>query len=191
MEYIRNLAWIEQNLGNVETSAELYLKAFAIDSIILPDLWNYIYSGQHDQAYKWAKKRGEFSFWNTTNAKGYIFWNAGEHERAENLLNQHIEAQEPFMRLSYLWVSAGDLHMDLAPAYAFLGHNDKTYKVLDELVEMPNSLPLEWLNRIRLNPMFDVLREEERFQDILQKMEDEYKAEHERVGKWLEETGSI
>ena len=37
--------------------------------------------------------------------------------------------------------------------------------------------------------MFAGIRNEERFQKVLQKTEAKYQAEHERVRKWLEEQG--
>ncbi len=40
---------------------------------------------------------------------------------------------------------------------------------------------------IKNDPLFDSIREEERFQKILQIIEAKYQAEHERVRKWLEE----
>ena len=39
--------------------------------------------------------------------------------------------------------------------------------------------------------MFPSIRNEERFQKILQNMERKYEAEHERVKKWLEEQGML
>jgi hypothetical protein len=39
--------------------------------------------------------------------------------------------------------------------------------------------------------LFDNIRNEDRFQKILQSMEEKYQAEHERVRKWLAEQGML
>ncbi|MCK5137461.1 MAG: hypothetical protein KAR19_16875 [Bacteroidales bacterium] len=38
-----------------------------------------------------------------------------------------------------------------------------------------------------LDPLFESIRQEERFQQLVGKMEAKYQAEHERVRKWLDE----
>lgn len=40
---------------------------------------------------------------------------------------------------------------------------------------------------IKHDPLFDSIRDEDRFQKISQNVEAKYQAEHERVRKWLEE----
>ena len=54
-----------------------------------------------------------------------------------------------------------------------------------------NFCPLWWISYTKHDVLFDSIRNEERFQKILQNMEAKYQAEHERVRKWLEETGQI
>ena len=39
--------------------------------------------------------------------------------------------------------------------------------------------------------LFDSIRQDDRFQDLLLEMETKYQAEHERVRKWLEQKGEI
>jgi TolB-like protein/Flp pilus assembly protein TadD len=189
--YINRLASIEQLFGNYQKADILYRKAYEIDSTKLPDLWNYIYAGQLDAAYKWANKWDEYRpGWNT-NAKAYLHWNAGKHDQARDLLTQDIEYIEQILKESRLGVSSGDFHIRLAPAYALLGDKDKAYQMLEELNEIQNNLRLEWVNGIKLNPMFDELREEELFQKIVEHVEARYQAEYDRVKEWLEKTGRL
>jgi hypothetical protein len=54
-----------------------------------------------------------------------------------------------------------------------------------------NFYPLWWVSLIKHDPLFDSIRNEERFQMIIQNMEAKYQAEHERVRKWLEEQGML
>jgi hypothetical protein len=59
-------------------------------------------------------------------------------------------------------------------------------KYLDEFNTM-DSYPKWWLVYVKYDPLFDIIRNEERFQKILRNMEAKYQAEHERVRKWLRE----
>ena len=43
----------------------------------------------------------------------------------------------------------------------------------------------------RYNPLFNSIRNEPEFQQIVRDVEAKYQAEHERVRKWLEETGQL
>ena len=75
---------------------------------------------------------------------------------------------------------------DLAATYAFLGDKIKAYQHLDEFNKR-NFYQLWLISYAKHDPLFDSIRNEERFQKILQNMEAKYQAEHERVKKWLEE----
>jgi hypothetical protein len=44
-----------------------------------------------------------------------------------------------------------------------------------------------WLNILNYDPMFDNIRDDPEFQQIVRDMEAKYHADHERVRKWLEE----
>ena len=49
-----------------------------------------------------------------------------------------------------------------------------------------------WIRRfIKLDPLFDSIRNETEFQNIVKDMDARYQAEHERLGKWLEEQGML
>ena len=189
--YFFGLALTEHVHGNFETALKLELKAYESDTAYLPGLWNFIYTGQQDNAYRWAKKWDEYRPMGHIIAKGYIFWNAGEHEKAQALFEQRINELEGYIASPSLPTSAGDFHMRLAPLYAFTGDKEKAYRVLDELIRQHNTYPSEWIVSMKHNPMLDNLREEERFRRILQIMEDRYQSEHRRVEKWLKKTGRL
>ena len=74
--------------------------------------------------------------------------------------------------------------------YAFLGDKEKAYQYLDEF-NKKNIYPIWWVTFIKHDPLFDSIREEDRFQKISQNVEAKYQAEHERVRKWLEEQGDL
>jgi len=43
----------------------------------------------------------------------------------------------------------------------------------------------------KINPLFESIRNEPEFQQIVRDVEAKYQAEHERVRKWLEEQGML
>jgi TolB-like protein len=189
--YYHKLALIERCLGNYQRAELLYLRAYELDTTYLPDLGNYLYAGQLDAAYRWAGIWEKYSPGWHIPERAYLYWNAGKQKQARDLLTQFIKRREQSLQESWLGVRNGNMHMDLAPLYALLGNKEKAYRTLDELLQMQDNLPVEWVNIIKHNPMYDGLRDEERFQKIVEHVEAKYQAEHERVRKWLEKTGRI
>ena len=80
---------------------------------------------------------------------------------------------------------------DLAGVYAFLGQKDSAYHYLEELTKTnwQNSYSLAMLND--LDPLFESIRHEERFRQLIRKMETKFQSEHERVRQWLEENDML
>ena len=79
---------------------------------------------------------------------------------------------------------------DLAAVYAFIGDKVKAYQYLDDFNNL-NIYPLWWISYAKHDPMFDSIRNEPAFHQIVKEMEAKYQAEHERVRKWLEEQGML
>jgi hypothetical protein len=79
---------------------------------------------------------------------------------------------------------------DLAGVYAFMGNRDKAYENLRVWARTP-VFPLWWVGLIKEDPLFDSIRNEPEFQQIVRDVEAKYQAEHERVRKWLEEQGML
>jgi hypothetical protein len=81
-------------------------------------------------------------------------------------------------------------YYDLAATYAFLGNKEKAYQYLDD-INKGNTCQIRWIFYLKNDPPLESIRNEERFQKILQNYEAKYQAEHERVRKWLEEQGML
>jgi hypothetical protein len=94
------------------------------------------------------------------------------------------------MRLRRAISQVGNAQYDLASTYAFLGEKEKAYKYLEEFVS--SYFPKLWqISYAKHNPFMKSINNEERYKKLLQNMEVKYQAEHERVRKWLEETGQL
>ena len=80
---------------------------------------------------------------------------------------------------------------DIAGVYAFLGEKDSAYYYLEGLTRTnwQVSYCLDMLNGV--DPLFESIRQEERFQQLVGKMEAKYRAERERVRQWLEENDML
>lgn len=92
-----------------------------------------------------------------------ILWNTGRKAEAKILFDEHIQKC-----LKDYNETLGSQAYDLAGAYAFLGEKEKAYEWLEK-VNYQN-----WIyNWMRIDPLFDSLREEDRFKRI--------------IGKWQEQ----
>jgi tetratricopeptide (TPR) repeat protein len=114
----------------------------------------------------------------------------GKIEEAEDYFKQQIKYCEESIKLNRFYSQQKHAHYDLSAIYAFLGDKEKAYQHLDELNTM-NYFDLRLINWVKDDPLYASIRNEERFQKILQDMEAKYQAEHERVRKWLEEQGDL
>jgi len=52
-------------------------------------------------------------------------------------------------------------------------------------------MSLQFVMFMKTDPLFNSIRKEPEFQQIVRDVEAKYQAEHERLRKWLEETGQL
>jgi TolB-like protein/Flp pilus assembly protein TadD len=120
---------------------------------------------------------------------GYVNWQMGNKDKAEYYLNESINKCEELKTIIPNTIS---FHIDLilARLYAFLGDKNKAYDHLrsyNQLIGMS-----KWEVSIMHNdPMFNSIRDEPEFQQIVRDVESKYKAEHDRVRLWLEENDML
>ena len=192
-------AWIEFCNENFEGAYKLVKERKKIDSANYAEGMIPIYNfrfGHEKEAYLFANKLIEYFKKSGTlnlgelNQIGYAFWQVGKHKEAKSYFNQQIKYSEESIKLGRNSAQTKSAQYNLASTYAFLGDKAKAYNYLDEL----NKSEFHTLGRIisiKHDPMFESIRNEERFKKILHNMEAKYQAEHERVKKWLEEQGTL
>jgi TolB-like protein/AraC-like DNA-binding protein len=199
VSYLGNTAWLEFCRENFEGALKLKKQQIEMDSTNLGFFANYlgyycVFTDKKEEAYIQARKLVEmYKNENVLNLQrshrvGYAFWQVGKKKEAEYYFNQQIKYDEESIRLGRDIDQRKAAQYDLAGTYAFLGDKAKAYKYLDECVKR-NTFPLWWVTYIKHDLLFSSLRNEERFQKIVQNVESKYLSEHERVGKWLEEKG--
>jgi len=92
-------------------------------------------------------------------------------------------------KLGRVYGSDGRIYIDLAGIYAFRGEKDTAYENLKAFVKSQTSISSWTLQLIKNDPMFESLRDEPEFQQIVKEVEAIYQANHERLKKWMEEQG--
>ena len=190
-----SLSWLEFSNGNIEEALRLRRLCAEIDSTYIFDLFMYsIIPGNEDEAYLYAQKLiDNFNKAGESNLLqyhriGYALWKVGKQNEGEQYFMQQIRYCEESIKLGRPIAQRKAAHYDLAATYAFLGDKEAAYRYLNDF----NSLsfyPLWWVSLAKHDPLFESLRNEERFQKIVTTMEAKHEAEHERVRRWMEEQG--
>jgi TolB-like protein len=194
--YYLGLADLE---GNDHKTIELEKKAFARDSTNYGILYTlgqvYEFLGQYKESLKYWEKLIEI-----LKAKGginiaglqrigYAYWQNGFKKEAEYYFNEQIKNCIRSIEMKRLY--SGQIsytYYDLAGIYAFKGEKDKAYKNL-RIFNQFKRMPLWMVRFIKTDPLFESIRNEQEFQQITKDIEVKTQAEHERVRKWLLETG--
>jgi tetratricopeptide (TPR) repeat protein len=196
--YLYCLAYTEYADGNFEKAYQIARSSNNIDSTYGNlDLSVYcMITGRYEEAYSLSlkiserlKKSGEIDP-SVFKRIAYYLWQTGSIKEAESYFKRVIKYQQECIKLGRLHAIEKWYHFDLAEQFAFLGDKEKAYYYLDE-VNKNQAFPLYWVILFQHEPFFNSFRHEPRFQKILKDVEAKYQAEHERVGKWLEEKGLL
>jgi TolB-like protein len=191
--------WKSMFEGNSQKRLELLEKGYSIDStntLILEYLTDYSWGiGQYEEGLRFYKKysnrlkeQGILRV-NTMQQVGYIFSNMGLKDSADYYFNKQIEYSNDAIRLGRTYTNWA--YYDLAKVYAFMGNKIKAYENLKNFNKSPR-MPKWFADNLKTDdPLFDSIRNEPEFQQIVRDVEAKYNAEHERVKKWLEEQGML
>jgi len=197
ISYYNVLAVIENILGNRDKylkSLELIYLMDTTHNGILQELGiTYGIEGKFEESLKYLKKYferleglGSYRI-PVMHRLGYAYWENGFYAEADYYFDTMIEY---YNELSQLGRQGNSANYDLAGVYAFRGEKDRAYENLRKFNELER-IPLWWLHLFRIDPLFDSLRNEPEFQQILRDLEAKFQAEHERVRQWLEENDML
>ena len=196
--YYYGLARSEFSDHNYRKAIENGKKGYAIDTLhsgILDMLGrSYLFYGQFEESLKYFEKYIERkealgqSLDNTCSI-GYSYWQNGNKKEAEYYFIKQIEYSEEFIKLNQL-SSLKEAYYKLAAVYAFRGEKDKAYENL-RIFNQKQRMGFWRETMIKDDPLFDSIRDEPEFQQIVKDVEVKYQAEHERVRKWLEENDML
>jgi TolB-like protein len=199
--YYAAIGWDEFFNANFSKALEFEKKAYAIDSTDI-GIWyslgfDYQWLGQYKESLKYFKRwveslkiHRELNV-NVMQRVGYAYWQNGFKKEAENFFNEQIKYCNMMNELKRTtWGQGLYTYYDLAGVYAFRGEKDKAYKNL-RTFNQSQRINLFIVMLMRTDPLFNSIRNEPEFQQIVRDIEAKYQAEHERGKKWLVETGQL
>jgi hypothetical protein len=115
---------------------------------------------------------------------GYTYLKNGMKEKADYHFKGSIKRAEDEIKLNSTSARTFESHFRLAVIYAILNDKQKSLQYL-ELIKQSRSVPLNFINELKTNPMFDNVRNEPEFQKITRELEKKYNEEHEKIKKLL------
>ena len=177
-----------------ETLEREYLKdtgnVYVLGSLAL----NYLYLHQYDESLNYGQKyinRLEYSGASeiTDIAElGYVYLQNGFREEAEMYFQLQIDYCHRMNDLGRFYTAYTSY--DLATVYAAMGEKDKAYQNLRVFNER-DRMPAWAASQLKCLPLFDSLRGEPEFEQIVRVVDDKFQAEHERTRRWLEENDML
>jgi tetratricopeptide (TPR) repeat protein len=197
LQYYSLLASIVSRQGDQAGCLKYRLKVYSMDTVNSLNLRFlgklYMDLGQFEEAIKYFEKYLEASnglIGSHGYRIGYAYWNAGNEEKAnyhfnENLhfLNRQNELRTSTSHLKYSYFC-------LAKTYAFLGEEDKAFENL-RIFNHKQTIPYYMVQDIKKTPLFNNIRDEPEFQQIVRDVETRYEATREGVKKWMEENDML
>ena len=123
---------------------------------------------------------------NDMNRMGYLLSMLGKREEAQHYFQEMIAHCKRHIRMNTTYGRQG-ASFDIAGVYSFLGKRDSAYHYLEMYSEKDRQIAYMIAMLQELDPLFEPIRREERFQQLVRQMEAKYQAERERVRQWLEE----
>ncbi len=182
--------------GKYEKSIEFYEKAYDLDSgnfefnNQLGMLNSFI--GNYKESLKYFEDYLALGGLSTSGLHriGFAYWHNGYTEKAKEYLNMQIEYSQGEIELGRQQAGTLFPYYDIAGVYAFLEEKDKAFENL-RIFNQKEKISFWFMHFINNDPLFDSIRNEPEFQQILRDVEAKYQAEHERVRKWLEENDML
>lgn len=127
---------------------------------------------------------------NDMNRMGYVLWMLGKKEEAQHYFQEMISHCKRHIILNTTYGRNG-ASFDIAGVYAFLGEKDSAYYYLEMFSKTDGQTAYLIAMLQELDPLFEPVRREERFRQLLGPMEAKYQAERERLRQWLEENAML
>jgi tetratricopeptide (TPR) repeat protein len=119
---------------------------------------------------------------------GYTYLKDGIKEKADYHFEGSIKKAEEEIELNTANARSYNSHFNLATIYAILNDKQKSLQYLG-MIKESRSIPLNFIDELKTNPMFDKVRNEPEFQKIARELEKKYLEEHEKIKKLLKKHG--
>jgi len=116
----------------------------------------------------------------------FAYWMNGRKADADTYFNLQMEYCLQDIELGRPQASTRYSYYDLASIYAFRGDREPAMENLRLFNRRP-TMPFYVAGFMNKDPLFESIRDEPEFQQIVRDVEVKSRAEHERVRQWLEE----
>jgi TolB-like protein len=204
--YYFALGRIEEVTGNYIKSVDYFKMASSMDSsrtgfLLTSDILSAMggvnmFAGYFEESLKIYKRyialleaRDEIDF-NNMHRIGYAYERNGYGKEAEYYFDLQMERCNDLIKSDRPHAQKYYTYYDRAGIYAFRGEKEKAYKDL-RIFNQRQQQGLWMVTLIKHDPLFDRIRNEPEFQQIIRDVEAKYQVEHERVRKWLKEQGML
>ena len=200
IDYLISLSGIEFVRGNLAKSLELLKKVYSMDSTI-GDVLNMIIqissiNGNNSEALHYAILLDSLIVKQNlialiySHRVGYAYWINGFKERAKYYFDKQLNNCLESIKMKRPYGLYKTAYYDLAALYAFYGDKEKALKCLEEYntKKYQRSILIQWLEK---DPLFDSIRDDERFNKIQNDMKINYQSQHDKLEVWLKEKGYL
>ena len=116
---------------------------------------------------------------------GYANYCNGNYDKADSYFNQQIKYNSMELSLDRSFINELHAYYNLAGTYAFLGDREKAFEYLGNIVGSKIVLN-SFVSLLKNDPLFENIRDEPAFQQIVRDVEANFQEEHDRVMRWLE-----
>ena len=193
--YYTNLGAFEVQLGNPENAITFYEKAYTIDSSYTSFDWfysdvirqlgfNYSLIGNYKMALNYYKRwisqlseNAEIGF-NGMHRIGFVYYKNGLEKVANHYFDIQMKYCNNLIATKHFWASNYFAYYDRAAVFAFRGDREKAYKDLNEFNKIAN--PPVWIvNLIKIDPLFERIKNDSEFQHIVTDLERKFSVQHE------------
>jgi TolB-like protein len=187
----------EYERNNYVNALNYSLKAYNMDSNHVELLhmigWYYDCLKQHNKSIIYYKKiarildiqSNEFGFqFHNLHRMGYSFYMNGDSAMADYYFDLQVKICTTAIEENRNYSDYA--HYDLAGVQAFRGEKKKAYGNLEILLKK-EQFPHWFAILVQIDPLFDNLRGDKRFEEFVNELQIKYLKEHERVNNWLQE----
>ena len=200
--YFLSLGHTGFDQGNLGNAIKYFKRAYLLDSTNIEILYqlgvNYGFIGQYDKALefciKWLEQLDKTLVasyrYNGMHRVGFVYWKAKRFDEADHYFNLQMEYNNKQISSNLPSAQKYYSYYDRAAVCAFRGEREKAFADL-RIFNKKTKIPAWLVTLIKVDPLFDSLRNEPEFQKIVRDIEAKYQAEHERVRKWLEENNML
>ena len=197
--YLMNLSYTGLYTGNYAEAIRISEDSYAVDSSNISALnilgHYHMMRGQFKESLEYyerfedrIKASGDSAMFGPSRI-AYAYWQNGMIEKAEYYFKEKVKRLNKFI-LERPVTSTYFNYYNLAGVYAFSGEKEKAYEHL-RIFNQKQGIPIWMVIMINDDPLFNSIRDEPEFQQIVKDVEAKFQAEHERVRRWLEENDML